>query len=103
MMLDSDEQLSPGEQVAYHSSVRYAIDQLGKAIYEAAAEVGVSKGIVHAAIDTGNRIRDDLGDEIVSQIRDRIYDEIERQEEIIARHQARKAAALQENEQQTNN
>lgn len=102
-MIDSDEQLSPGEQVAYHSSVRYAIHQLGKAIYEAAAEVGVSKGIVHSAIGTGTPIQDDLHDEIVNQIRDRIYDAIERQEGIRARQQAKRTAALQENEQPINN
>lgn len=99
MVSEPDEQPSLAQQVAYHASVRYAIQALNAIIYEVANELGIPKGIISQAIDTGNRIRDDLGDEITSQIRDRIYEAIEREEEIRvvqqAKLQAKIVAALQ--------
>jgi len=89
MTLEPEDQLSPGQQVASHPNVRHAIQLLTAEIYKAAAEVGVSKGMIQAAIDTGNSQQEIFDESIASQINERIYDAIEKEEEIRARLLAR--------------
>lgn len=73
-----------GCTIASDPNVQYAINELLKEIRQAAERLGVSKGLISSAIDSGRPAlgQESLDDLIRSEIRERFYSEIERQDEI---------------------